>query len=324
MSPAMETSRRELLALLPTAIATLGCIRTGKAHGRAGLQPDFEFAELTLQWANKKQPAVRTRLSAHPALAALIRHQKLSGNSNASAADLLEQVLNRPVNAETAARVLGWTRAHESELVRSSMLAADYLPSSARLGGRIYLVTGYDIGVAAPPDIAINVAHAHFGAAPSEINHYVTHEAHHVGFLQLRNAPSLEGLDDPKQLLKVVRFFTQLEGMGVHAAYAPRRTQAALEGDADYRIYLDDAHARSVCTRYDEVLSPAMKGGPLRDEEIGAILNAMSSGERLWYRVGALVSAMIERQQGRQSLIDSINSPDIFLTATGALLARMN
>ena len=286
------------------------------------LTVDCEFAVLTLQWAATKDPAIRTRLEAHPALASLVQHQKISGNAAASASTLLDGILGKAVDVDAVSSVLDWARDHEDEVSRHALMALEYLPASVHLFGRIYLVTGYDIGIASPPDVAINVAHDHFLDAPQEIEHYATHEAHHLGFLALRRPPALAGLDDPHRLLEVVHFFTQMEGMAVHAAYPERRLARALETDSDYRIYTDQVHARSICSRYLEVLSPALAGEPLRDQDVGTILGAMSSSERLWYRVGALVSEQIEREQGRGALIASIQAPEMFRAATETLLTR--
>lgn len=57
------------------------------------------------------------------------------------------------------------------------------------------------------------------------------------------------------------------------------------------------------------------------DEVVGTVLNAMSSGERIWYRFGALVCWALERQQGRRQLVDAIKRPEIFLEVANSLLA---
>jgi hypothetical protein len=54
---------------------------------------------------------------------------------------------------------------------------------------------------------------------------------------------------------------------------------------------------------------------------VGALLTAMSSGERIWYQFGALACWELERTRGRPALIASITSPDLFAKVVSDLLA---
>jgi hypothetical protein len=179
---------------------------------------------------------------------------------------------------------------------------------------------GYDIGVAAPPDIILNVGHEHFRQAPSELGFYATHEAHHVGFLAYRPSSRLTDLNDPGRLRELIGYMTHLEGMGVHAAYSPRQRHGGLAADQDYRIYTDDAEADRVVARYFELLAGLPRKGRISDDEVGRVLNAMSSGERVWYRFGALVCRNLERSQGRRALVESIANPTVFSNAVTNIL----
>lgn len=114
---------------------------------------------------------------------------------------------------------------------------------------------------------------------------------------------------------------TQLEGMGVHAAFSARRDQHQLDTDADYRVYVDALAARRVTERYAELLALLSPfEGVVDDETVGTILNAMSSGERIWYQVGALACRELERKQGRRTLIEAIQRPEIFDQALSVTL----
>lgn len=180
----------------------------------------------------------------------------------------------------------------------------------------------YDIGVAAPPDICLNFAHPHFAGAPDELFHYAVREWHHVGFLGLRALPELSQLSDPDVLGRAVRFFTQLEGMAVHAARPIRARTGQLGGDPDYAVYTDAEAGRRVIDRYREVRDNIRGAPPLDSRLISSILGAMSSGERLWYCFGAIASRHIEDRDGPDALIATIRRPEAFDRAAEALLGR--
>jgi len=279
---------------------------------------DESFARLVLESLERREPD--EHLLGHPALAAMVRHQHLSGNLDATKEAVLASVLNSAGRARPTPRVLdAWTRRH-SELGDYVTAAAHYLPAGTRFTGTVYLVVGYDIGVAAPPDLVLNVAHEHFQAAPSELGFYATHEAHHVGFFAVRPVPGLTGLDDPVRLRRIVAYMTQLEGMGVHAAFPLRRERGSLGLDSDYRVYTDPAEARRVMARYAGLVAMLERPGRLSDDDIGMILGAMSSGERVWYQLGALACWTLERAQGRGALIEAIANPRAFDSVVTDLL----
>ena len=150
------------------------------------------------------------------------------------------------------------------------------------------------------------MAHEHFVADPRELFFYAIHELHHVGFMNHRPIADLSCMADPDCLRDAVRYFTQLEGMAVHSAYAPRKKGEQLEGDDDYLVYTDKDEAKRVIERYNEVLALCDEGEP------GAVLEPMSSGERLWYRYGALMAWRLEQQEGIETLVGSIVEPRMF------------
>ncbi len=251
-------------------------------------------------------------LHTHPAVEALIRHRRTTGgrvdNIKVFTANLVAGA-----NLEGMRTVLAYWEGHDDVLIRAANLANAYLPDNWRPNGSLYFEVGYDIGVAAPPDIALNVAHTHFVDRPSELAHYVTHEAHHIGFMATRPMPPLKGLEHPDTLLALIQYFTQLEGMAVHATAAPRRISDAFEHDDDYRCYVDESEALSIRKRYATHMTMlADHDGPMALDAFGPVLEAMSSGERLWYRFGALVARELERADGRDVLVKSIVDPTPF------------
>ena len=68
---------------------------------------------------------------------------------------------------------------------------------------------------------------------------------------------------------------------------------------------------------------PREMGREMGTEAKCFILNATSSGERIWYQFGALVCWTIEQESGRHKLVDSIADPAIFDNAVSRLLTKI-
>lgn len=285
------------------------------------MKVDDGFARLVLQHASGARDA-RARLLQHPASAAILRHRRLLGDTHTTVPSIVDDILAQSDDARAVASMLDRLAGEREALSHHAELALEHLPPGTSLDGHIHLIVGYDIGIAAPPDVAINVAHAHFLANPSEVVLYVTHEAHHVGFMAARPPPSLAALDDPCVLREVVAYFTELEGRAVHAAHDPRARLGALAHEEDYLVYRDANLAAKVTARFAELWQRLQRLAPLGDDDVGAIMKAMSSGERLFYRVGALVCDRIERERGRVALAMSVRDGEAFTRELEHLLAR--
>jgi hypothetical protein len=294
--------------------------RSSAQRSSRTIRVDDSFARIAFELGTRDDADLGHKLLAHPALAAILRHEGMAGNRKATPNTTLDRILSSVRRAPPTSRVLDAWAGRDDELADFVGAAASYLASDVAFGGTVYLIVGYDIGIAASPDIALNVAHGHFQADPRELGFYATHEAHHIGFFALRGTPEVKQLNEPEQLLTLVRFYTQLEGMGVHAAYPVRAQHGALAGDADYSVYTDSAAAERVTSRYADVVD-RISADRLGDDDVGQILGAMSSGERLWYQFGALVCSALERSRGRQAVIESITKPELFWAEATDLLA---
>lgn len=274
------------------------------------LTPDWEFARRILGTGSGSSPA---DLRKSPAFDALLRHQRLNGNSKPDPDVLLSGILDRVPDRDGAIRVLEIWENRENDIIDYSREALQYLPAGTHLSGKIFFVAGYDIGIVAPPDVAINLAHPHFISQPDEVGHYITHEVHHLGFLSYRSMPSIpESLRTENCLRELILFMTQMEGIAVHAACCRRKAEGHLENDNDYRVYLDPDESLNISKRFREVWDSIAEKDTPSDEEISTVLNAMSSGERLWYRCGALISEKLENELGLNALVSSIKEPGIF------------
>jgi len=178
-----------------------------------------------------------------------------------------------------------------------------YLPPDFRFHGALFLTFGYDIGVAFGTTASLNCAHPHFGHDPRELKYYAIHELHHVGFMSYQPPPHLADIKTCRDLLHLVQYSTQLEGMAVLAAYQRRRDEGALDGDGDYVALQDDLRMqRDEASYFDDLRYLQKRGDAPADDDAWAVIKRMSSGERLWYRVGARMAMTIEQVSGRAAL----------------------
>ena len=105
-------------------------------------------------------------------------------------------------------------------------------------------------------------------------------------------------------LLRLVEYSTQLEGMAVLAAYQRRREEHALSDDVDYVALQDEKRMQLDEARYFEDLHYLQRRSiEAADTDAWAVIDRMSSGERLWYRVGARMAQQIEHASGRAALV---------------------
>ena len=324
-------TRRRLLAGLGAGVGLLsiGPIGCGGPTGRAridegepgddepSIRLDRRFARAWLDaYPHKPRPE---ELLDSPALAVLVRHARLSGDHDASPASVLRRIYAALYEPAGVRRVMDHWARERALLLRRVGEALVYLPPGTRPPRAVYFVVGYDIGVAAPPDVALNLGHPRIMRYPSELGYLLTHEAHHVGFLQHRPMPTLEGLRDPRRLLALIHGLTQMEGMAVHAAKPARTEDGELLKDEDYRVYHDPAFAARALARFKKIVGAMRRATRLSPSSVAGVLEAMSSKERLWYRVGALVCDRIEAWEGREALVDTVSRPERFVAVLESL-----
>ena len=101
--------RRDVLQRLAWAGASaavaplLGSCRTShRATGarlRSAIRVDESFARLVLELLEHDEAGVRAMLLGHSALAAVVRHQRLAGNQDATTENALARILSQQANA---------------------------------------------------------------------------------------------------------------------------------------------------------------------------------------------------------------------------------
>ena len=320
-----EPARRGPHAFHPSPTSALMRGPQSKPGMQSAVDLDFTFLELSLEYLHTGDVSLLERIARSPAMAHLVRHASHFRGGPAREAASPPSLLRELLSPRTAKCKL-------SVLVRSCALSARqilacskgwvqdcqaYLPSEFGFRGSLFFTFGYDIGVAFPPNASINLAHAHFAHAPREVLYYAIHELHHVGFMTYQPPPRPADIRTCGDLLRLVEYCTQLEGMAVHAALPRRRADGRMEGDSDYAALSDAGIMKRLVAEYFRLYGDlAKRKAQPADSRAFSILERMSTGDRLWYRVGAHMADEIESRLGRATLVDLVREgPAAFLDA---------
>jgi hypothetical protein len=293
------------------------------------LRFDAGFARDAIEYLRTHDPALASRMAGSAAVTHILNHALNFDYDvpKGSRAALLENLLGpQSRQAERSAACRRCLAYFSGPMLADPRWVADalrYLPADFRFHGSLFLTFGYDIGVALAPNASLNCTHAHFDDHPRELLYYAIHELHHVGFMDYQRPPKLADVKTCADLLRLVEYSTQMEGMAVLAAYQRRRDDHALADDADYVALEDGNRMRADLERYfRDYRYLEGRGGQLADADAWAVIERMTSGERLWYRVGALMARRIERSNGRAALVALVGQgPARFISAYESLAA---
>lgn len=314
--PAAGQSRRE--ARKPVALADL--VSSADSLHRQDLQFDARFAQVAADYLDSGDRRAIPVLAGLPATRHLLAHAQqfdydVPKNSGGA---LVEELLARSAGRQQAIR-------EASAYFVGPLLddprwvndALNYLPADFRFHGTLFLISGYDIGVALSPHASLNAAHRHFDGRPRELLYYAIHELHHVGLMTYAPPPRIDELKTCADVLHMVEYSTALEGTAVLAGFERRRRDGALTDDDDYAALGDAALMLKYEARYfQEYDGLRRRGVEAADQDALAVVGRMSSGERLWYRVGALMAERVERELGRTALIGLITEKPGGLVST--------
>jgi hypothetical protein len=177
-----------------------------------------------------------------------------------------------------------------------------FLPKKHFFNTTVYLNLGYD-HIVFGEDVALNLNSRQFNLDKRESVYYLIHELAHAGYVRYHPLPELRGIKTNRELLKVVKFLTHLEGMGVISALRLRVSEGGLL-DNDYKILLNDRERTSRVSHYFRLISKLESN---LDKEINEyrdqIFEEMSGREtRLWYITGCYMAQEIEKRQGIEAL----------------------
>jgi len=306
-SPAISRADRQIVTLADL----VGPSDPLAAHD---LHFDARFAVDALAYVKSGERRRLDRLAQSPAAQHLLNHARnfdypdMPKDSTAAlVASLVEPRAERAKRAGTCAHSLDFFTGPMLEDPHWVNDVLAYLPAGFRFHGSLFLTFGYDIGVAFPPNASLNGASSHFDGHPRELLYYAIHELHHAGFMTFHPPPRWADIKTCDDLLKAVEYLTQLEGMAVLAATERRRLEQALSADGDYIALQDDVRMQKDEALYlKEYEDLKKRTDQPADKDAWAVIERMSGGERLWYRVGARMAGRIEKELGRPALVSLV------------------
>lgn len=282
----------------------------GDPLARQDLTFDARFARTAVEYARQGTPALLDTLAASPAARHLLNHARQfdydvpKDSPRSLVRSLLAPSPELKAQADQVERSLAF---FTGPLLDDPHWVNDvlrYLPAGFRFRGSLYLTFGYDIGVALAPNASLNAASRRFAGQPRELLYYAIHELHHVGVNTYQPPPRLSDIKTCADLLRLVDYSTQLEGLAVYVARARRAAEGALGTDPDYVALEDPAQMRVLEERYDGQYRYLQgRGIGPADKDAWAVIDRMSSGDRLWYRVGARMASRVEQQLGHDALV---------------------
>jgi hypothetical protein len=289
----------------PIALADL-VSPTDPLH-RHDLHFDARFAQVAADYLDSGDRRAIPILAALPATRHLLAHAQQFDYDVPKNSDsvLVEELLARSAGRQRAIReaasYFGGPLLDDPHWVNEAL---KYLPPDFRFHGTLFLISGYDIGVALAPDASLNAAHRHFERHPRELMYYAIHELHHAGLMTYAPPPRIDELKTCADVLHMVEYSTALEGTAVLAGLERRRRDGALAEDDDYVALGNAALMKQSEARYfREYDDLRRRGMEAANRDALAVVERMSSGERLWYRVGARMAERIEQERGRPALI---------------------
>jgi len=298
----------------PVALREL--VPPGDPLGRQDLIFDPSFAFTALQYVRSANPALLKELADLPAAAHLLNHARQFDYEvpRDSAFSLVKSLLAPSADLQSQAEEIERSIAFfTGPLVDNPQWINDvlyYLPPGFHFHGSLFLTFGYDIGVALAPNASLNGANRHFDRNPRELLYYAIHELHHVGVNTYQPPPRIADIKTCADILRLVDYSTELEGLAVHAARPRRRAEQALLSDPDYVALESPEQMRILEQRYEEQYRYLKnRGEQPADAEAFAVIERMSSGDRLWYRVGAMMAERIEDKLGHEALVGLIAKP---------------
>jgi hypothetical protein len=283
---------------------------------------NFEHIKYAFIYLESPTTANFEKLANSQAMQHLKNHSDRTGyySKESTAEDIAKDILaSDEINQELMNEVkqlLTYVEKSKDEQSYCLSKAKDYLPSDFNYDGNLYFTWGYDIGVSMDKNASLNLAHKTFREDAEEIWFYCIHELHHIGVQRYTRFPDLSNILTGTELFALVKYLTFLEGSAVYASYEARKIRNALD-DPDYVALKDIELMEKYEKEYFEIYEKVKLIGKrkLNDEDLN-LLDDLSDGKRLWYRVGAKIAAEIDASLGREGFKSLIQSgPDAFFNA---------
>ena len=186
------------------------------------------------------------------------------------------------------------------------------IPTSYVIKSTIYFSIGYDMGIAFDDDVVIDLSFSYFQQYPEEILYFILRELSHVVIYTYHKPLNFSLAKNCKDLSDIVRFHTLLEGLGVYFPYELRKKDKNLF-QSDYQNLLEKKYLDLGEKKINEIISQlANNSQKILEEKDWHLLDDLSE-KRYWYVIGAKMALDIEKNYGRERVIQCIiEGEDLF------------
>jgi len=190
-----------------------------------------------------------------------------------------------------------------------------YLPDDIGLDIGVYFTAFIPSRAFAMGEIVLNVAANYWKNNPDNMLNTLVHELYHVGCSNIRER---HGVEEPGDPLMEVLSNVQDEGIATYVAYKAQHIFPAPD-KKDYEMMDDPAVVDECFRQVRDILS---KVGSIPDDELQKLSWDVGVIGRAFYVAGAEMCRVIEADEGREALVETIwRGPRHFFDAYNGLAA---
>jgi hypothetical protein len=278
---------------------------------------DTSFIVPLFQYLSKPSKELLFEITKHDAAMKTYAHARRFGNTSKNIESFWKDIMQNLSRKKNLVEVVknSLTFLYNETDTFNDLLTdlSNYFPNGTKLRCNLYTILGYDIGVVSEGNALINLAHPDFHKNPNEILFMSMHELHHVVYTAYNPIFDISQINRTDQLCNVVKYCTHLEGLAVYSTLEQRKSASELD-NRDYQLFLDDrARKKRVSIFFDILTDLEIRNDSPLQEDDRKILNRMSDRDRLWYVAGAHMAQIIDKNLGRETLVETIrHGPDAF------------
>src|SRR5262249_5702213 len=200
----------------------------------------------------------------------------------------------------------------KADLVKSAQRALAYLPADARIRAKVYPMikpraNSFVVETETDPAIFLYLDPA---VTPQQFENTVAHELHHIGFASVKRIEP--PADTPAAVRDALAWMSAFgEGFAMLAAaggpdvhpHANSKPEDRARWDRDMANFNQDLRT------LEEFFLRVISGGFSSKEEEQKAAYSFFGTQGPWYTVGYKMAVIIERRQGRATLIDAMRDP---------------
>jgi hypothetical protein len=195
---------------------------------------------------------------------------------------------------------------HRDEFINAFNEIKEFIPRETNIECKLYLMFGYDLGIANERNALINLGHPLYHEFNRELLYFSMHELHHVVFFNYQPIRTLDEIKTTSDLLSLIKFLTHLEGLATYLTLNKRIKEKSLTFK-DYKVLTNKKETNKITREYFDVLNKITEQPDrIITKEDFTIFKKMSGGPRLWYITGGHMAKLIDEMLGRDVLIQTI------------------